>query len=424
LRIALFGARGIPHTYSGTETFFGELAPRLAARGHDVIVYCRRSLFREQPRIYRGVHLIYLPSIETKNLSTPTHTLACAFDVLFRNVDVMLVTNVANALHCLIPRLFGKQVALNVDGVEWQRSKWGPLGRRYFYWNAKLAGHICPAGIITDAVEMQRIYLEDFGTPSVCIAYGANVQRSTDPNIVRQYGVEPGNYYLIASRLVPENNADLIVRAFESTRSNKVLAIAGGANYRSEFLERLKQGRDQRVRFLGHIGDTDHVKELHCNCYAYIHGHSVGGTNPALLKALGYGNCVLALDTPFNRDVIDCYGVLFKDEGDLARKLRYLEEHPEEVGHYRKHAHKRILERYSWEKITDQYEDLFYRLTRGDAPALDRESGMYVPRRQPHADPEPAAVMMQDSDACPPIDRGPSAAVRAQEGEGRSLWRS
>ena len=95
MRIALFGARGIPHTYSGTETFFGELAPRLVERGHEVIVYCRQSLFPTRPPTYRGVRLIYLPSIETKNLSTPTHTLACAIDVLFRNVDVMLVTNVA-----------------------------------------------------------------------------------------------------------------------------------------------------------------------------------------------------------------------------------------------------------------------------------------------------------------------------------------
>src|SRR5437870_12905418 len=100
LRIAICGGRGIPSTYSGTETFFGELAPRLAARGHEVIVYCRRSLFRERPTSYRGVRLIYLPSIETKNLSTPSHTLACSLDVLFRGVDVLLVSNVANTLLC------------------------------------------------------------------------------------------------------------------------------------------------------------------------------------------------------------------------------------------------------------------------------------------------------------------------------------
>ena len=225
-------------------------------------------------------------------------------------------------MHCLVPRLFGKNVALNVDGVEWKRSKWSAMGRSYFHWNARLAGKICPRGIITDAVEMQRIYLAEFGTRSVCMAYGANIERSVNPDAIRQYNLEPFQYYLIASRLVPENNADLIIKGFERLEGNKVLAIAGDANYRSSFVDSLKQTRDPRVRFLGHIGDSDDVKELHCNCYGYIHGHSVGGTNPALLKALGYGNCVLALDTPFNREVVGDYGILFEnDPADLAAKL-------------------------------------------------------------------------------------------------------
>src|SRR5579862_7283530 len=381
LRIALFGARGIPHTYSGTETFFGELAPRLVERGHEVIVYCRSSLFPERPRSYRGVRLIYLPSIETKNLSTPTHTLLCSLDVLLRGVDVMMMSNVANAPFCILPRLLGKKVALNVDGVEWKRSKWSAIGRRYFHTNAKLAGKICPDGIITDAIEMQRIYLEEFGTPSVCIAYGANIEKSSDPGIVRRYGLEPFKYYLIASRLVPENNADLIVKGFEQLRSDKLLAIAGDANYRSPFVDALKQTRDPRVRFLGHVGNSDHVKELHCNCYGYIHGHSVGGTNPALLKALGYGNLVLALGTPFNRQVIEGYGILFNnDPADLASQLQRVDDDPDMAASYRKFAPQRILEEYTWDHITDQYEDYFYRLVEGEKPATERELGMYVPR--------------------------------------------
>jgi len=383
VRIALFGARGIPHTYSGTETFFGELAPRLAARGHEVIVYCRSGLFREKPDSYRGVRLIYLPSIETKNLGTFTHTLACVGDVLFRGVDVMLVANVANALLCAVPRLAGNKVALNVDGVEWERSKWGPIGRRYFHWNARLAGKICSDGIITDAVEMQRIYLEQFGTRSVCIAYGANIETSTNPEAVRQYGLEPFGYYLIASRLVPENSADLIVRAFERFRSDRILAIAGDANYRSSFVDALRRTQDRRVRFLGHVSDSEHVKELHCNCYGYIHGHSVGGTNPALLKALGYGNLVLALDTPFNRQVMERHGILFKnDADDLASKLQFVDDQPQVAERYRRQATQRILEEYTWDHITDQYEDYFYRLVAGEKPALDRELGMYVPTQR------------------------------------------
>ena len=383
MRIALFGARGIPHTYSGTETFFGELAPRLAARGHEVIVYCRRSLFSRRPSSYRGVRLIYLPSVETKSLSTPTHTLACAIDVLFRDVDVMLVTNVSNAILCIVPRLFGKNVALNVDGVEWNRSKWSSLGRRYFYWSACLAGKICPDGIITDAAEMQRIYQEEFGTRSVCIAYGANIENSADPDVVREYGLEPFKYYLIASRLVPENSADLIIKGFEQLQTDKLLAIAGDANYRSAFVDGLKRTSDRRVRFLGHISNSDHVKELHCNCFCYIHGHSVGGTNPALLKAFGYSNCILALNTPFNREVVGNYGILFQnDPRDLAAKLETLERHPDEVISLRKRASARILEKYTWDHVANQYEDYFRRLVAGDSPAMDSPLGMYVPQHQ------------------------------------------
>jgi glycosyltransferase involved in cell wall biosynthesis len=134
------------------------------------------------------------------------------------------------------------------------------------------------------------------------------------------------------------------------------------------------------VRFLGHVDSSEHVKELHCNCFAYIHGHSVGGTNPALLKALGYGNCVLALDNPFNREVVADCGILFgNDPSDLAKHLRRIEESPEEAANYRRKAPSRILAQYTWDHITDQYEDYFERLVRGEKPALDRQLGMYEP---------------------------------------------
>jgi len=384
LRIAMLGARGIPHTYSGYEVFFRELAPRLVERGHEVLVYCRSSLFPNKPRYYKGARLIYLPSIETKNLSTPTHTAVSMLDVLFRGVDVIFVVNVANAILCGLPRLMGKTVVLNVDGVEWRRSKWNGLGRRYFHWNARIAGKICPKGIVTDAVEMQRIYLDEFGTRSVCIAYGDSVEKSTNPDVVRQYGLEPHQYYLILSRMVPENNADLIVREFEKFRSDRLLAIAGDANYRSSFVDALKRTRDPRVRFLGHIGNSEHVKELHCNCYGYIHGHSVGGTNPSLLKALACGNLIFALDTPFNREVVEDYGIIFEPgQGDLASKLQIFEDDEKRAEQLRQRAPERIQERYTWDRITDQYEDLFGRLAHGESPIRDRELGMYVPINKP-----------------------------------------
>ena len=380
LRIAMLGSRGIPHTYSGYELFLGEVGPRLVSRGHEVIVYCRRSLFHRRPKTYQGVQLIYLPSIETKVLGTPTHTLVSICDVLFRSVDMIFVVNLVNGFHCILPRLLGKNVAINVDGLDWKRDKWGKIGKAYFYLNAKCVRLICPKGVVTDAHEMRRIYLDEFDTPNVCITYGADLATTADPAVVRKYGLEPLKYYLIASRLVPENSADLIVRAFEKVRTTRVLAIAGNANYRSSFVDRLKQTKDERVRFLGHVGNADDVKELHCNAYAYIHGHSLGGTNPALLKALGCGNCVLALHTPFNVEVLQDYGILFeRDPLDLAAKLQHIEDHPEVAVQYRRRAPERIREAYTWDKITDQYEELFLQLVAGEDPSRVHSSLIPAP---------------------------------------------
>ncbi len=369
LRIAMLGSRGIPHTYSGYEAFLGEVGPRLVARGHEVIVYCRRSLFQQRPSTYKGVKLIYLPGIETKTLGTLTHTLVSMFDVLFRRADVIFVVNVVNTFHCLLPVLLRKNVAINVDGLDWKRGKWGHLGRAFFYWNAKSVGKICPKGVVTDAQEMRRIYLDEFHTPSVSIAYGANIEKSVNPEVVKQYGLEPSAYYLLASRLVPENNADLIVRAFEKVKTPRLLAIAGNANYRSSFVDRLKQTKDPRVIFLGHVGNPEHVKELHCNAYAYVHGHSLGGTNPALLKALGFGNCILALGTAFNREVLQDYGIYFNnDPADLAAKIQQLEDHPDIAAKFKLRAPDRIRQAYTWEMITGQYEELFIQLAKGQDP--------------------------------------------------------
>jgi glycosyltransferase involved in cell wall biosynthesis len=379
LRLAIFGGRGIPSTYSGTETFFIELAPRLVERGHDVIVYCRKALFKDRPSTYKGVRLIYLPSIETKNFGTFTHTLACMIDVLRRNVDAMLVTNVANAFHCVIPRLFRQNCAINVDGIEWKRGKWGRLGKSYFYWNARLSGKILPRGIITDAYAMRKLYLDEFSTPSACITYGGNIERSSNPEIVRQYGLEPGSYYLIASRLVPENNAALIVEGFKKAPTKRLLAIAGDANYSSDFIDDLKNNAGERVRFLGHVDSIEHIKELHCNSYAYIHGHMMGGTNPALLKALGFGNCILAHENPFNAEVLAGHGLLFRNASDLAAKIQLIEEQPDVAEDYRKRAPERIRTFYNWDRIVDQYEELFYQLAAGENPTQIHSSVTNAP---------------------------------------------
>lgn len=369
LRIALLGSRGVPHTYGGAEAFYIELAPRLAQRGHEVMVYNRSSLYKEKPSHYRGARLIYTGSLESKNFGSVTHSLTSIFDVIFRKADVILCVNSGVLPQLLIPRLLGKHICVNMDGLQWERDKWGPLAKKYLYWNAKIAKRICPRGIITDAYEMHRIYMDEFQTHSACITYGANIESSEHPEVITRYGLTPGGYYLIASRMVPENNADLIVEAFNRLRTEKILAIAGDANYRSEFVDKLKAGAGPQVRFLGHIANLDHVKELHCSCYAYIHGHMLGGINPALVKALGYGNMILALNTLFNYEAVRDCGILFeRDVEDLRMKLQYVEDNPAVAADYRRRSPDRVRADFTWEHIVDQYEEFFLLLAAGDDP--------------------------------------------------------
>lgn len=192
------------------------------------------------------------------------------------------------------------------------------------------------------------------------IAYGAYVESSQRPEIVRQVGVSPGDYYLVAGRLVPENYADLIVEAYKRARTSKKLLVVGGANYETDFHRRLHRMASDRVLFTGHIHDQDLLKELYCNCFAYIHGHSVGGTNPALLRAMGYGTCILAHDTVFNREVLGGAGLLFPGDPDaLATLLEEVESNSELVSTLRQRGPERIRKEYTWDKIAGQYEELF-----------------------------------------------------------------
>jgi glycosyltransferase involved in cell wall biosynthesis len=368
LRIGLLGLYGMPMRtlqFTGFETGFGEIAPRLAAAGHDVTMYCRRNSFPEgtRPREYRGVKLVYVASPGGKNFSGLLSTFIAVMHALTRGgYDLYCFVNVGMGHHAALCRIFGKKVVMNVDGLDWTRAKWGPVARMYFLSAAHSAIRFCNA-LVTDAEAMRKFYLERFSKDTTMIAYGAYVETSRQPELIRQFGIERDDYYLIASRLVPENNADLIADAFLESGSSKKLLIAGGANYDSPFHRRLRNVGGDRIILAGHINDEDLIRELHCNCFAYVHGHSVGGTNPSLLKAMGFGNCILALDTVFNREALADAGVFFpRDTKALAELMRQLEGNPRRVAELREMGPRRIREEYTWEKIASQYEDLFQRV--------------------------------------------------------------
>lgn len=361
----MLGLYGMPLPqlhFTGFETAFGEIAPRLVAAGHEVTIYCRGSHYPRQLRVpeFKGVQLKYVPSPGGKNLSGLVATLIAAIHALtIGRYDLFFFVNVGMGHHAALCRISGASVVMNVDGLDWKRAKWGPLARLYFRTAARSAIRFCNR-LVTDAEAMRKIYLEEFRKETTMIAYGAYVESSENPDVVRQFEVEPGEYYLIASRLIPENHADLILRGFLKSGTTRKLLIAGGANYQSPFHRQLRQLATEQVIFAGHINDQSIIKELHCNCFAYVHGHSVGGTNPSLLKAMGYGNCVLALDTVFNREVLADTGLFFpKDELALAELIRRVEREPSLVTQMRRRAPQRIEEEYSWDRVSEQYNKLF-----------------------------------------------------------------
>ncbi len=364
MRIAFVGVRGIPDLYSGFETAVTEISRRLVERGHDVVVYCRKGYGYESEATYKGVNKIYLPRIETKQLDTLSHTLFSLVHLLFNPVDVILIFNAGNGILLLIPTLARAKYAVNVNGIEWKRKKWGLLARVFFKFSTWCCVMLAPE-IIADSRRIQDFYKEHFNRDTCFAAYGAYIENSEYPEILEEYGLKKDDYFFVASRLEPENNADLTVRAFEQVRTDKKLVIAGGANYDSKFIKEIRRTKDPRIIFTGGIYKPGHIKELHCNCFAYIHGNEVGGTNPALLKALGYGNCVLYLDTGyrFNAEVAGDAGIPYPKNVEALRDLmQHLVDHAEEVIKYRRRGPERIREGYTWDIIADRYEKLCCKL--------------------------------------------------------------
>lgn len=364
MKIAIMGFRGIPANYGGFETFVEEMAPRLVKRGHEVTVFGRSNIIDYKHKYYKGVRLVILPTISHKYLDTVVHTFLCVMQSFFTPFDVVLILNSANSIFSFIPRLMRKPVIVNVDGLEWQRDKWNWLGKAYYKANAFLAT-ILPNAIITDARGIQKFYLEKFKKESTYIPYGAPVEKTKTDDVLRKYNLERQKYLLYVSRMEPENNAHLVVDAFERVKTEMKLVMVGDAPYSLEYIKALRQTRDPRIIFTGYVFGPGY-RELQSNAYFYIQATKVGGTHPALLEGMGYGNCILANDVPEHREVVADAGCYFStaEPDDLRFKMQFLLDNPEIVASNRDQAIARVHSHYSWDKVTQDYEILFYKVSK------------------------------------------------------------
>jgi glycosyltransferase involved in cell wall biosynthesis len=359
MNIAVMGFRGIPAKYGGFETFIEELAPRLAKKGHSVTVYGRSNIIKYRGRYYKGVRIIVLPTISHKYIDTVFHTFLCVLHALFQRYDIIFILNAANSIFSFLPRLTGKRVVVNVDGIERRRKKWSLIGKLW-YLSGEFFSAIFPNRIVSDARAIQDYYRRRYRKDSTFIPYGAYTTRVSSDEALKRFGIQSRGYILYISRLEPENNAHLVIKAFEKVKTDKTLVIVGDAPYARKYVESLKKTKDKRIIFTGYVFGQGY-RELQSHAYCYIHATEVGGTHPALIEAMGFGNCVIANGTPENIEVLGKCGLIYKrnDVEDLREKIRYVLNNPQIIHEYGERAQKRIGQQYNWDSIAHSYETLF-----------------------------------------------------------------
>ncbi|MGA3056492.1 MAG: glycosyltransferase [Candidatus Limnocylindrales bacterium] len=354
MRIAILGIRGVPANYGGFETFAEQFGKRLVARGHQVTVYGRDRSVARGIHEYLGMRIVRLPAPRSKYLETVIHSLFAACHALTRRYDIVYICNSANVPAAILLRLFGRRVVLNVDGLEWKRSKWSSVGKAYYRLCAWAAAHL-PIHIVTDARVIQRYYRETYGRDSDYFPYGTDLEPVADHGTLERLGLEAGRYVLYVSRLEPENNAHVVIEAFSRVKTKLPLAIVGDAPYASDYKAGLRATTDPRVLFLGAVYGAGY-RILRSHATAYVQATEVGGTHPALVEAMGYGNAIIANDVPEHHETLGDAGLYYRGSAGLAAALKRVLDDSSLAATLREQAHERARKLYAWDAITDAYE--------------------------------------------------------------------
>jgi glycosyltransferase involved in cell wall biosynthesis len=355
VNIAILGTRGVPPRYGGFETFAAELGVRLVGRGHRVVVYSREA---RGDRSWNGIERIVLPYVPGKYFETVTHSFLSAIDALRRDFDVVLVCNAANAFVLPLLRAARIPVAINVDGIERRRRKWNIFGRAFYALGESLSALFADR-VVADAAVIADYYRERFSVDSATIPYGSDFPDEPDTDVLQRLGVASRDYILYVSRFEPENNPLEVVLAYEKLQDAPPLLMVGDGLYAAGLVRDLRSHASERVRFPGAIYGADY-RTLQRNSRIYVQATEVGGTHPALIEAMGAGACVLAHDTPENREVGgDAIGYFqLRPRETLSVALAEALEGGEGE-RWRSLARERAAARYQWDSVASAYEKLF-----------------------------------------------------------------
>ena len=371
MKVALLGTRGVPASYSGFETCVEQLGQRLMERGYEVTVYCRSHHITYKGEYYKGMRLVKLPTISNKYLDTMVHSFISSLHALPQRYDIGLYFIAGNSPVTWIPRLVGTKTILNVDGLDWKREKWPELAKKYIQFAEYLATKL-PNIYITDSEVVQAYYLDRFNSEPPYIPYGSEVEILPPGKTLAEYGLEPGKYILFVGRLVPENCAHHLVEAFRGLDTDMKCVIVGDAAYAEEYISSLKAlGRDDsRIVFTGYVFGKGY-QELGANAHIFVETSGVGGTHPALVEAMAFGNCIVTYNTPENLETIGDAGFSYDGKigaDSLRDVLAQLLTEPNTVENYAAKAQQRAQTYYSWEAVSDSYERLFFELIGSDLP--------------------------------------------------------
>lgn len=373
-RLYILGTRGIPAAHGGFETFAEYLSQYLVRKSWDVTVYCQKSdndnaVTDDMWHGVRRVHLspVLLGQYFHGPLGTGVFDLRALLDAKKRDNGVFLTLGYNTGIWNLLPRLWGKTQAINMDGIEWQRAKWSWPYKLAFRINYKLAG-LAANLLIADHPEIQLMLQKHFKRkPIAMIPYGANFVTEADPLVLQHYRLAPQQYLVVIARPEPENNILEIVRAWSKKRRGLKLVILGYYDLNHPYQRAVRSVASDEVVFAGAIYKSDIVRSLRFHALAYVHGHSVGGTNPSLVEALGAGNTVIAHDNVFNRVTAGNAAIYFRDQAQLEYLLDHVFLNREQFRILGQNARIKHQRDYQWPVILGRYEEVLERLLPRDS---------------------------------------------------------
>jgi glycosyltransferase involved in cell wall biosynthesis len=359
IRVAFIGGRGLVSKYSGIESYYEQAGRELARLGHEVTVYCR-TYFTPPVNQRNGMRVLRLPTIRSKHLETLVHTFLSTLSVMFSDCDIVHYHALGPALFSFLPRLTGKKTVVTVQGLDWQRRKWGHLAAGVLRLGEAAAVTLPDATMVVSQT-LQQYYREKYKRRTIYVPNGTRFVPRRTPQRLAEWGITPGDYVLYLGRFSPEKNCHLLIAAFERLRTGMKLVLAGGSSHSDAYVGGLRRHQSERILFLPWVSGND-LDELLSNAALFALPSDLEGLSLALLDALAAGVCVLTSDIPENKEVVADAGFTFRrgDQLDLERMLDVLLRHPELRREAAAKGRQRIQGLYLWPGIAHSIEKVYY----------------------------------------------------------------